>query len=131
MQKDGSFRDGRLDRQSDCHEDADRRRPRNCDPGAGAQIAHPPYDLNPYDPISPKAPKRKGWPRCRRNPLKRLDSRKGESLDFASTGLDFPSLRLGFSFLMIWIFLPKALRILPQALQVLCSTSGIATKGLQ
>src|SRR5208282_6434136 len=46
------------------------------------------------------------WPRGRRNPLKRLDSRKGKSLNFASPGLDFPSLRLGFSFRRIWIFLP-------------------------
>src|SRR5208282_4441800 len=49
------------------------------------------------------------WPRGRRNPLKRLDSRKGKSLNFASPGLDFPSLRLGFFFLKAWIFLPQDL----------------------
>ncbi len=39
-------------RQSDCNENADRRRPPDCDPGRRAPIAHPPYDLDPYDVIS-------------------------------------------------------------------------------
>jgi hypothetical protein len=32
MQKDGSFRHGPVDHQSDCNEDADRLRPPDCDP---------------------------------------------------------------------------------------------------
>ncbi len=53
-------------------------------------------------------PKQREWPngvRGRRNPMKRLESRKEGAwiflppgLDFPSPGLDFPSLRLGFSF---------------------------------
>ena len=31
------------------------RRPPDCDPGARAPIAHPLYDLNPYDLIPPEA----------------------------------------------------------------------------
>src|SRR5208282_4938000 len=61
-----------------------------------------------------KSPQKYGsWARGRRNPLKRLDSWKGKSLDFASPsldfaspGLDYPSPRLGFSFPKAWIFLP-------------------------
>ncbi len=53
--------------------------------------------------------KRKDGVSGRCNPLKRLDSRKGKSLDFASPGLDFPSPRLGFSFPKAWIFLPLGL----------------------
>jgi len=61
-------------RQSDGNENAGRRRPPDCDPGARAPIAHPYYDLNPYDHISPEtAEKRKNGLGGRRNPLKRLD----------------------------------------------------------
>jgi hypothetical protein len=78
-----------------------------------APTAHPHYDL-----ISPeKAAKEKMGLGGRRNPLKRLDSRKGRTLDFASPGLDFPSLSLGFSFLKAWVFLPLAWIFLPQDLE--------------
>src|SRR5579863_8867151 len=135
-----------------------------------ASITHPPYDLNPYDVISPATAEKEkmalpvkvgdkplkrldswkevrfgfrsagfgfqslwtlilfqwvlisfrrilisfhaswrlergaAWTRFglrargRRNPLKRLDSRKERAWIFASSRLDFPSLRLGFSF---------------------------------
>jgi len=92
-------------RQSDGHENAGR-----------LQIAHPHYDLNPYDFMSPEAPKRKGWPRGRRNPLKRLDSREERAWVllplawiFLPQRLGFFFLRLGFSFLKAWIFLPQDL----------------------
>src|SRR5208282_5957833 len=112
-------------RQSDGHENANRRRPPNCDPEARAPIAHPRRQLHglilrsdaqhrvskdgparslvgaPWsvlrDAALRAAPQDEGgfgvtkWLRIRRNPLKRLVSRKGKSLDFASTGLDFPS----------------------------------------
>src|SRR5208282_3029181 len=103
-------------RQSDCIENAGRRRPPDCDPGARATIAHPLYDRNPHDLISPDTAEKERmaeWPRGRRNSLEMLDSRKGRSLDFASPGLDFPSPRLGFSFPKAWIFLPPAWIFLP------------------
>ncbi len=60
-----------------------------------------------------RRPKKQKWPSGRRNPLKRLDSRKERgwillplAWIFLPQGLDFPSLRLGFSFLKAWIFLP-------------------------
>jgi hypothetical protein len=54
-------------RESNCHGNADRRRPPDRDPGARAPIAHSLYDLNPYDVISPEktAEKEKdGHPGC-------------------------------------------------------------------
>jgi hypothetical protein len=86
-------------RQSDCNENADRRRPPDCDPGAHTPIAHPLYEPNPYDLISREATEKEKWREgvvletvpcgwegrpasCglpgngRRNPLKRLNSRK-------------------------------------------------------
>src|SRR5271166_224203 len=72
-------------------------------------IAHSLYDLSPHVLISPEAAEKERWPRGRRNPLKRLDSRKERAWILLPLtwillpqGLDFPSPRLGFSFRRFW-----------------------------
>jgi hypothetical protein len=93
-------------RQSDGHENADRRRPPDCDPGARAPIAHLLYDLNLYDVISPEASEKTKWRKGSAQALEKVRFAEGKTLDFAAPGLDFPSPGLGFFFLKAWIFLP-------------------------
>ncbi len=96
----------------DCNENADRPRA-----GTRANCTSPAPTPRPHPEERCAASRLEGrgglgvtkWPRGRRNPLKRRDSRKGKTLDFASPALDFASPSLGFSFLKAWIFLPQDL----------------------
>jgi len=102
LQKDGSHRHGRFDRQSDCNENAGRRRPPDCDPGARAPIAHPLYDL-----ISPEAAEKKkrrnGFPTgVGDNTLISLDFREENGFGFPSVQLGFPSAWAWISFSPVW-----------------------------
>src|SRR5271165_2431825 len=71
------------------NENADRRRPPDCDPGARAPIAH-----SLYARISPETPEREEMAKWREGPAQPFEKAR-----FAEgKSLDFPSLRLGFSF---------------------------------
>jgi hypothetical protein len=100
MQKDGSFRHGPFDHQSDCNED--RLRPPDCDPiairGRLRRLHILNMILDPVISFRQRRPKKEKWPGGRRNSLKSLDSRKEKAwillpsaLDFLPHDLDFPS----------------------------------------